>query len=180
MKHECWGVLQCVVLCCRVLQCVAVCCSVLQCVAVCAKNQVDTIQRMYKWYDAWVLYGVLQHDWCVAVCCSALQCVAVWGSILCVAAWLVCCSALQCVAVCCSVLQFVAVYCVLQHDYIVCCSMTHASHHSYKWYEAWVLMSHVIHMCQHICVESWFRSHNQDSIRYHSTQVICDMKHDST
>ena len=92
----CWGVLQCVAVCCS-----AVCCSELQCVAVCwGVLQCDTVCCIV-FPDAFVvLHFHVQQIFKRQVCCSVLQCVAV------------CCSVLQCVAVCCSMLQCVVVCCV--------------------------------------------------------------------
>ena len=88
-------------MCYGVLQCVAVCCSVLKCVAVC--------------------YRVLQLATVVVVCCSVLPCALAAACVnryvlsrracqmqgaLASGAVFLCCSALQCAALCCSVLQF--------------------------------------------------------------------------
>jgi len=101
----CYGVLQCVAVCCRwlilqvffrkrcysVLQRVAACCRVLPCVAMCCSVfQMAYFAGLFPLMMLHCNCSVLQ---CVAVCCNVLQCFAV------------CCSTSQCVAVCCSLLR---------------------------------------------------------------------------
>ena len=64
----CWGVLQCVVVCCSVLQCVAVCCVacciVLQCATVCSLDRcMNVCVQVYVCIGACVCESVNVYGW---------------------------------------------------------------------------------------------------------------------